>query len=124
MKVTKVDERTYEIEVEEPKGKIVTFKLPPKESYQLDLIAINKKLSISSLVKQWVNDIISNEELLKNAINEPDKSLGGDGKTKTVKMNGILFKKVRIIAKKNNLTISELLRKIVLYNLRKIKQNK
>ncbi len=119
MEVKKLDERTYEIEIEKPKRKILTFKLPKKEAYELDLIAINKRVPSSSLIKEWVYNTLNNEELLKNVLNQPDKSLGGDGKTKTIKMDNTLFKRVRMIAKKNGLSISELLRKIVFYNLKK-----
>ncbi len=124
MKVTKVDERTYEVVLSEKKTDTIIFRLPPTESYELELLAINKKVTISSLVKEWTHNAINNEELLQEIIKEPDKSLEGKGKIKSIKTTIALSKKIRGIAKKNGLTISELLRKIVLYNLRKIKQNK
>jgi predicted DNA-binding ribbon-helix-helix protein len=124
MKVTKVDERTYEVVLSEKKTDTIIFRLPPKESYELELLAINKKVTISSLVKEWTRNAINDNELLQEIIKEPDKSLEGKGKIKSIKTTIAFSKKIRGIAKKNGLTISELLRKIVLYNLRKIKQNK
>jgi hypothetical protein len=124
MKVKQLDETTYELELSQKRMTTVSFKLPPQVSYELELYITNKRVMLSAQIKEWIANTISSPLLLQEVVKQRDVSLGGSGVVRTLKMDIAFLKVVREIAKKNNLPLATLLRKIVVYNLRKAKENK